>query len=75
MHFLLQCIKYDHKRWALVQQVKKRKKKMMMEMLLEDPEMAIPMANYVHGTGRFKNKPGEHTQTQTVHTMQGTHSR
>ena len=59
-HFLLHCAKYDFKRWALAQQVKKRQKKMSIETLLGDPEMAIPLANFVHSTGRFKDRPGEH---------------
>ena len=59
-HFLLHCAKYDFERWALAQQVKKRRKKMSIETLLGDPEMAIPLANFVHSTGRFKDRPGEH---------------
>jgi hypothetical protein len=50
-HFLLHCIKYNFERWALVQNAKKRQKKMTIERLLGDPEMAIPVANYVHSTG------------------------
>ena len=56
-HFLLHCIKYDHERWAMSQQVKKSRKKMSLETLLGDPEMAVPIANYVHSTGRFRDKP------------------
>ena len=74
-HFLLHCVKYDHERWALTQQVKKSRKKMTMETLLGDPEMAIPVANYMHSTGRLRDKPGEHTQTQTIHTTQETCNR
>jgi hypothetical protein len=43
-----------------VQNAKKRWKKMTIEMLLEDPEMVILVANYVHSTGQFRDKIGEH---------------
>ena len=61
-HFLLHCVKYDYERWALAQQVKKKRKKMTVETILGDPDLAIPVANYVHSTGRFNGKPGEHAQ-------------
>ena len=48
-----------------MQQVKKKRKDMTMETLLGDPELAIPVANYIDGTGRFKVQPGEHAQTQS----------
>ena len=74
-HFLLHCVKYDHERWAVSQQVKKSRKKMSLETLLGDPEMAVPIANYVHSTGRFRDKPSEHMQTQTIYTTQETCNR
>jgi ribonuclease HI len=74
-HFLLHCTKYDFKRWALVQQVKKRQKKMTLETLLGDPEMAIPLANYVHSTSRFRDNPGEHAVTQTLSAAQESQNR
>jgi len=49
-HFLLHCTHYTFERWALAQQAKKRHKNMTIETLLEDPEMAIPLANYIDGT-------------------------
>jgi len=52
-------MKYDHERWALAEQARKRKKDLMLEMLLGDPEMALPLANYVDGTARFKINSGE----------------
>jgi hypothetical protein len=69
-YFLLHCTKYDFERWALAQQVKKKWKKMSLETLLEDPEMAIPLANYMYSTSHFRDKPGEHTITQTSNTVQ-----
>jgi hypothetical protein len=68
-HFLLYCIKYNFKRWALAQQVKKRWKKMSLETLLGDLEMVIPLANYVHSISHFRDKSGEHALTQTSNTM------
>ena len=59
-HFLLTCQSYAHERWALAQQVKKIKKSMTVETLLGMPEIAIPLANYIESTGRFRTKPGEH---------------
>jgi len=49
-HYLLHCTHYAFKRWGLAQQAKKRHKNMTIEMLLEDPEMAIPLANYIDRT-------------------------
>jgi len=60
-HYLLHCTKYNHERWALVEQARKRKKDLMLETLLGDPEMALPLANYVDGTARFKINSGERT--------------
>jgi len=61
-HFLLHCTKYVFERWALVQQVKKRKKDLTIEMLLGDPELTLPLANYINSTGRFKVKQDEYPQ-------------
>jgi len=60
-HYLLHCTKYDHERWALAEQARKRKKDLTLETLLGDPEMALPLANYVDGTARFKINSGERT--------------
>ena len=40
-----------------------------------DPEIAIPLANYIDGTGRFKVKPGEHMQTQSNTTARESQTR
>lgn len=74
-HFHLDCTHYMFKRWALAQQAKKKQKNMLIEMLLGDPEMAIPLANYIDGTSRFKVKPGEQTPTQNITATQDTQHR
>jgi len=53
-HFLLHCTKYAFKRWALIQQVKKRWKDLSIKTLLGDLELAIPLANYMESTGHVK---------------------
>jgi len=67
-HFLLHCTKYAFERWALAQQVRKRKKELMLETLLGDPELALPLANYIKGMGHFKVKSDEYTQNQNITT-------
>ena len=74
-HFLLHCSRYAFERWALLQQVKKRRKELTIETLLGDPELAIPLANYMDGTGHFRTKLGEHEQTQNGNTTRGNHNR
>ena len=73
--FLLHCTKYAFKRWALIQQVKKRRKELTIETLLGEPELAIPLANYMDGTGRFRTKIGEHEQTPNGNTTRENHGR
>ena len=75
MHFLLHCTHYAFERWALAQHVKKKQKNMTIETLLEDPELAIPLANYIDGTSHFKEKPGEQTRSQNNTTMRETQHR
>ena len=60
-HYLLTCPSYAHERWALTQQARKSRKNMTVEALLGEPELAIPLANYIGSTGRFRIKSGEHT--------------
>jgi hypothetical protein len=52
-HFLLLCPSYAHERWALARQVKKTKKGMSLDVLLRDPSLVIPLANYINTTHRF----------------------
>jgi ribonuclease HI len=59
-HFLLTCPNYAHERWALARQVRKSKKNLTVEVLLGEPELALPLANYIEGTGRFRNDLSEH---------------
>jgi ribonuclease HI len=53
-HFLLQCPSYAHERWALAQNVKKKRQNMSMKTLLGNPELVLPVANYIEATNRFK---------------------
>jgi len=62
-------------RWALAQHVKKKWKNLTIEMLLGDPELAIPLANYINGTSCFKEKPCEQTLSQNNTTTQETQHR
>ena len=74
-HFLLHCPMYAFERWALAKHVKKRRKELTIETLLGDPELAIPLANYMDGTGRFRAKIGEHPQSQNGNTARENSSR
>jgi hypothetical protein len=58
-HFLLTCQAYAHERWALANQVRKIKKNLTVEVLMGEPTLAVPLANYIESTGRFREKPGE----------------
>jgi hypothetical protein len=53
-HFLLQYLSYAHKRWALVRTASKLSKCLTLETLLGTAELAIPLANYINATHRFK---------------------
>ena len=53
-HFLLHCLSYAHKRWALAQQASKLLKALTMEILLGEPEMARTLAKYIRATNRFR---------------------
>lgn len=61
-HFLLGCPVYAHERWPLAQLARKKRKALTLETLLGDPDFAIPLANFIEGTNRFKNNIGEHSQ-------------
>jgi len=53
VHFLLFCPTYAYKRWALACQVKKQKKLLTIESLLGDPNLVIPLGNYINAMQRF----------------------
>ena len=53
IHFLLLCLLYAHKCWALARQAKKNKKGLTLDALLGDPCMVIPLANYINATYCF----------------------
>ena len=61
-HFLLHCPSYMHERWLLKRHVQKKRKPMMLEALLGDPDLVIPLANYIDGTNHFSYSNGEHPQ-------------
>ena len=64
---------YAFERWALAEHVKKRRKELTIEKtLLGNPELAIPLANYMDGTGRFRAKIGEHPHSQNGNTARET---
>ena len=54
-HFLLQCPKYAHERWPLLNQTRGRPPK--FTTLLSSPKYLKPLANYMDATGRFKLEP------------------
>ena len=53
-HYLLQCPKYDHKRWALLRQVKDSDPK--IKHILSNPKTILSVVNYIHATEQFKGK-------------------
>ena len=54
-HFLLQCPKYAHERWPLLNQTRGRPPK--FTMLLSSLKYLKPLANYMDATGRFELEP------------------
>ena len=65
--FLLNCRSYAFERWALERQVKK-KKSPTLETLLGDPDLGLPLANYIDGNGRFKQLLGERPHAESANT-------
>jgi hypothetical protein len=53
-HLLLTCPSYAYEHWNLKQQVKKKKKPFTLKALLAEPDLTIPLANFIHATHRFK---------------------
>ena len=50
-HFLLECPIYGHKCWALLKHSKIKDPK--LKDILNDGNMFVPIANYIHATERF----------------------
>ena len=67
-HFLLSCLNYVHKRWALDQQARKLYKQMMLGTLLGEADMIAPLANYIHAMQWFINK-GEQVTYMRQHAI------
>ena len=51
-HFVLDCPKYAHERWALL--AGKNQKNKEYANLLGKEENAIPLTRYIQATGRFR---------------------
>jgi hypothetical protein len=61
-HYLQDCPKYMHKRWALYQSCKAKQPK--LKDLLNEEAMMVPLANYIQVTGRFEEGTGDRRQEQ-----------
>jgi len=66
-HFLLRCQNYAHERWPLTQHATKKCKPLTLQTILGDPQLILPLAAYIHTTGRF-TRPGECSTNQTRNT-------
>jgi len=63
-HFLLRCRNYAHERWPLAQHATKKRKSLTLQTMLGDLQFILPLAAYIHATGRFM-RPGERSTNQT----------
>ncbi len=52
-HFLLKCLSYAHERWTLTQHTRKKCKALTLKTLLGDLQFTLPLAAYIHTSGRF----------------------
>jgi len=55
-HFLLLYLTYTYERWALAHQVKKQRKMLSIKSLLRDPNLVIPLGNFINTTERFTSR-------------------
>jgi hypothetical protein len=53
-HLLLFCPSYAYERWILKQRVQKKNKRFTLKSLLVEPELTIPLVNFIDATHRFK---------------------
>ena len=53
-HFLIQCPKYAHERWPLLQNSRSGHPK--ISKILSSPKLLLPLANYIEATGRFEQE-------------------
>ena len=53
-HFLLVCTGYARERWNLRNVATKLSKSVNIETLLGDPDLTLPLANFIEATHRFK---------------------
>ena len=68
-HFLLKCPSYAHERWPLTQLARKKGLNLSLKTLLGDQRIALPLAAYIHATGRVTDH-GEQTANQAGVTTQ-----
>jgi hypothetical protein len=68
-HYLLRCQAYAHERWPLIQHAAKKRKPLTLQTALGDLQLMLPLAAYIHATGRF-TRSGERSTTQTSNTVQ-----
>ena len=68
-HFLLKCSGYAHERWTLTELARKKRKALTSQLILGDPQFILPLAAYMHATGRFTQQ-GERNTTQNGNTAQ-----
>jgi hypothetical protein len=54
-HYLLICPGYAHERWLLREEANKLSKRLSLEVLLGDPNLTIPLANFIDSTHRLKS--------------------
>ena len=53
-HFLLACPSYVRERWKLRSKALKLSKNMCIETLLGNPDLTLPLANFIDATHQFK---------------------
>lgn len=68
-HFLLRCPSYAYERWDLTQHARKKRKALLLETILGDPQFTMPLAAFIQATGRF-TQPGERNITQNANSTQ-----
>ena len=49
-HYLLECTGYAHERWTLKKKATELSKTFSLESLLGDPDLTIPLANFIDAT-------------------------
>jgi hypothetical protein len=68
-HYLLRCQNYTHERWLLTQHTARKCKPLTLKTILGDPQFILPLAAYIHATGRF-TRTSECNANQNSNTVQ-----